>query len=704
MHARIGIDIGGTFTDFVFMDEASQTMRVEKVLTTPHDPSVAVITGTGSVMSATTATWSDIAMVNHATTLVTNAVIERKGVATGLLTTRGFRDILTIGTERRYDIYDILLDLPAPLIPRYLTEEIDERVLPDGSVHRPLDRNQARCAIERLLSLGVESIAVCLLHSYVNPAHEQELRSLIGDLAPDVSVSISSDILPEIREYPRASTTAVNAYVQPTVRRYIERLQGELGTEESRPRFYLMQSNGGACDAAAAIAQPVHLLESGPAAGALAAAFFGSLAGVDDLLSFDMGGTTAKLCLVEGGAPLKANFTEAARMHRFKPGSGLPVKIPVVELIEIGAGGGSIASLDALGLLKVGPESAGADPGPACYGRGGSDPTVSDADLVLGYLDAGFFLGGDMTLFTEQAATAIESHVGTPAGISTIEAAAGIHRVVNEQMALAAKMHIIEKGQDPRRYAMVAFGGAGPVHAYGVAESLKLSRIVYPSSAGIASAIGLLIAPIAFDLMRTLKVRLDEAQPEALQQVIDELEAEGKRLLGEAGVPEEAATFTRSADMRYKGQGYEIEVSFPDGDLAGDSRAAIQHEFDTAYQKLYGRLTPHVPVEFVTLRVVASGPRPEFPLQPRVASGDGAHVALKGTRKAWFSNAGGFLECAVYDRYTLPAGSEFLGPAIVEERESTAVIGAGARCQIDLWGNLIVDLPDQSAAASNGKE
>lgn len=692
-NAKLAIDIGGTFTDFVLSDDVAENgFHVQKTLTTPSDPSIAVLEGATTLLERTGMRWRDLATVNHATTLVTNAVIERKGVRTGLLTTQGMRDTLLIGTERRYDIYDIFLDLPAPLVPRHLVQEISERMLVDGTVLQPLDVDQASTAIAALLAHDPKAIGVCLLHSYANPTHEKMLRDLITEVAPEISVSLSSEILPEMREYFRATTTVVNAYVQPIVQRYVERLQTAMQSAGMDRQFYLMQSNGGTCDVKSAVEQPVRLLESGPAAGALAAAFFGNLASVEDLLSFDMGGTTAKLCLVERGQPLKTTFIEAARIHRFKPGSGLPVKIPVIELIEIGAGGGSIASIDTLSLLKVGPESAGADPGPACYDLGGVDPTVSDADLLLGYLNPDFFLGGNMKLDVGKAEAAVHASIAEPAGISTIEAAAGIHRVVNEQMALAAKMHIIEKGQDPRRYAMVAFGGAGPVHAYGVARVLKLSRIIYPIGAGAASAVGLLIAPIAFDLMRTLKVSIVDADMLSIDRAYAELEAEGKKLLRDAGVVEEAMAFTRSADMRYRGQGYEVEVPLPDGNWSADTVEAIQQRFNEVYLELYGRLTPDVPVEFVTLRLVGAGPKPDFPMKPKPPGDPSTDAARKGERQVYFSELGDFMDVPVFDRYLLTAQTTFPGPAIVEERESTVVIGPDASCRIDDYGNLVVDL------------
>ncbi len=494
---RIGIDIGGTFTDLLLVDPASGQTVAGKTLTTPDDPSRAVRTGLEQLLRDAGRSPEEVVQIVHGTTLVTNALIERKGATTALLTTRGFRDAVEIGREHRYDLYDLFLDLPKPLVPRYLRLEVTERVLSDGSIMIPLDRSEVEELGRALARQGIEAVAVCFLHSYLNPAHEREAGAILADVAPSLIVSLSSDVVPEIREYERASTTIANVYVRPVVARYLQRIQTGLQELGSSAPLLIMLSSGGICTVDTAARYPIRLVESGPAAGALAAAHIGTLTGRRSLLSFDMGGTTAKCCLIDNGQPSVTTEFEVSRVYRFKKGSGLPIRVPTIELIEIGAGGGSIARIDSLGLLKVGPDSAGADPGPACYGLGGGQPTVTDADLLLGYLDPEFFLGGRMRLDVAAARAAI-GNLGQRLGLDEIATAWGIHQVVNEQMASAARIHAIEQGKDPRSYAIFAFGGAGPVHAYRVAEILHSPEIVIPLGAGVASTIGFLVAPLAF--------------------------------------------------------------------------------------------------------------------------------------------------------------------------------------------------------------
>src|SRR5215469_7916775 len=461
---RIGLDIGGTFTDFILFDGETGAVRLHKCLTTPHDPARGALIG---LMELTTAAGLDLAAIGelvHGTTLVTNAIIERRGATVGLLTTKGFRDVLEMGKEQRYDIYDLFLQFPEPLVSRALRREINERITRDGSVLRSVDLDEVRVEIEVLARAGVEAIAVSFLHSYRNPSHEHAVAELAAREFPEISVSLSAEVVPELREYERTTTTVANAFVQPLMDRYIAQLETELRRRGFAGRFYLMQSAGGLAAPEMARRFPIRLLESGPAGGGLASALFGESAGKDNVISFDMGGTTAKACLVQEGRVDVATMMEAARVHRFKRGSGLPIKAPVIDMIEIGAGGGSIATIDEVGLLKVGPRSAGADPGPACYGKGGHDPTVTDANLVLGYLDPDFFLGRRMRLDRGAAVQAV-ARIGEALALSAAEAAWGIHKVVTESMAAAARIHVIEKGKDPRRYSLVGFGGAGPAHA-----------------------------------------------------------------------------------------------------------------------------------------------------------------------------------------------------------------------------------------------
>jgi N-methylhydantoinase A len=509
-------------------------------------------------------------------------------------------------------------------------------------------------------------------------------------LAPGVECSLSCEVLPEIREYERASTTVANVYVKPLAKRYLARLKEDFAALGVPREPYIMLSNGGVTTCEVAAEYPVRLVESGPAAGALAACHLAAGAGLDHVISFDMGGTTAKICLIERGRPFVTTDFEAARVYRFKKGSGLPLRVPVIEMIEIGAGGGSVAAVDRMGLLKVGPASAGADPGPACYGRGGRAPTVTDADLVLGYLDPAYFLGGRMALDVDGARRAIEEGVGRPLGLGVVEAAWGIHQVVNENMANAARIHMVEKGRDPRRYAMVVFGGAGPVHAYRVAKRLKLETILCPPGAGVTSAFGMLAAPMAFDFVQTYLSPLGRLDFSLLNELLEAMEERGRGLLAQAGVAGAGVTVSRSADMRYRQQGFEISVPVPAGRLGPEDTARLAAAFDREYELLYKRLNPGVEVEAVSWRVVVSGPRPDLSLA--VASGPEKTVssALKGEREVYLPESGGFCRCPVYDRYRLFPGAEFSGPAVVEERESTAVLGPDAKAVVDARGNLLV--------------
>jgi N-methylhydantoinase A len=691
---RIGVDIGGTFTDLLLFDAESGEYFLGKILTTPDDPSRAVQDGIRQLLDSSSRPPEGVDQIVHGTTLVTNALIERKGAKTALLTTKGFRDAVEIGREHRYDLYDLFLELPKPLVPRALRFELDERVLSDGTVLTPLDRAGIAHAIDLLRREGIEAVAVCLLHSYQNPIHERQVVEEIAERAPDLVVSASADVVPEIREFERASTTIANVYVRPLVSRYLDRLANglrDLGIEGS---LFVMLSSGGVCTVETAARYPIRLVESGPAAGALAAAHYGRLTGRPSLLSFDMGGTTAKCCLIDDGKPSVSAEFEVSRVYRFKKGSGLPIKVPVIELIEIGAGGGSIARIDTLGLLKVGPDSAGADPGPACYGQGGTQPTVTDADLLLGYLDPDFFLGGRMRLDRAAAERAVAS-LGAELGLGTIEAAWGIHQVVNEQMAGAARIHAIEQGKDPRAYPVFAFGGAGPVHAYRVAEILRAPELVVPLGAGVTSAVGFLVAPLAFDFVRSYVGRLDALDWDAVTARYDEMEREGLSILRSAGAAEDEIVMTRTAELRYVGQGHQVVVPVPAGLLGNESGSLLEARFEDVYRALYGRVATGNPVEGINWRVIASAPTPELRLdQLARGSAGSAREALKGSRAVYLPETRSFEMVPVYDRYALGIGATFDGPAIVEERESTAVIGRNAHVRVDDLLDLVVGFPE----------
>ncbi|MCC6716347.1 MAG: hydantoinase B/oxoprolinase family protein [Acetobacteraceae bacterium] len=681
---RIGFDIGGTFTDFILLDTARHDIRLHKCLTTPHDPSVGAMLGLDALVAAAGLTLADIGEIVHGTTLVTNALIERRGARLGLITTAGFRDLLEMGTEQRYDIYDLFLQYPAPLVPRRHRLEVAERMDRDGHAVVPLDLGSVRAAARALVAEGCEAIAVGFLHAYRNPAHERAAGAAIAELFPDLAVSLSSDVVAELWEYQRLATTCANAFVQPLMDRYIRRLEQEMWARGFRGALYLMHSAGGLVAPETARRLPIRLLESGPAGGGLATAFFGQLAGKPDVISFDMGGTTAKACLIEGGRAATAAEMEAARVHRFKKGSGLPIKAPVIDMIEIGAGGGSIASVDEVGLLKVGPQSAGADPGPACYGRGGTQATVTDANLLLGYYDPGFFLGGRMALDIAAAEAAL-SRLGEQLGLSAIETAWGIHRVVTESMAAAARIHIVEKGRDPRRYAMVGFGGAGPAHAAGVARALGVAELLVPPASGAASALGFLAAPLSFEQVRSHPVRLDlPGGAAAIATVLAELEAETRQRITEAGIAAGDVAVERSADMRLFGQLHEIRVPLPTGQIDAAMIPGLLAAFRIAYEARYTAVYQGVAVQLVSVRVRASGPLPALSLAQADTAAHGP--ARKGSRPAWFGQ--GFVATPVHDRYALAPGTTLAGPAIIEEREATTVIAPGDSVTVDATGTL----------------
>jgi N-methylhydantoinase A len=691
MSCRIGSDIGGTFTDLILASEDGTTFQVGKVLTTPEAPDDAVVAGIEAVLAQAGTPPAAISHVLHGTTLFTNALIERKGARTALVTTRGFRDAIEIAREHRYDMYDLAMQRARPLAPRHLRFELDERVLADGSVRKAVDPAEVRRLAAELRAARVEAVAVCLLHAYANPAPERLVGALLREALPDVAITLSSELVPEIREFERASTTLANVYVQRLAAGYLGRLRDRLRGLGIHGGLYIMQSNGGLCEADTGARYPVRLIESGPAAGALAAAHYGALLGHRDLLAFDMGGTTAKVCLIVDGEPLVSPEFEVDRRYQFKKGSGLPIKVPVIEMIEVGTGGGSLARVDALRRLRVGPESAGARPGPVAYRRGGTEPTVTDADLVLGYLDPDFFLGGQMRLDRDAAARAIAERVARPLGLDLVEAAWGIHQLANESMASAARIHAIERGLDVERFPLFAFGGAGPVHAAGVARILRSPSVIYPLGAGVMSAVGFLVAPLTFDFVRTLPGALDALDWAAAAHAVAEMEAAGRAILGRT-IPADQVRLRRYADMRYRKQGYEIRVPIPDGALDPGRRDEILARFEAAYRAVYGHTVPDAAVDVVSWRVVAEGPRPALALPSRTAAGTDPARARKGRRPVYLPDARGYADVAVYDRYALGPGTVLEGPAVIEERESTVVVPVRAPIRVDRASHLVLDL------------
>lgn len=682
----LGIDIGGTFTDLVVLDPADGRAVIWKESTTPDDPSRGAILGLHRLLEKGGITPQSIGRVVHATTLFTNALIERKGAATGLLTTDGFTDVLEIARERKYELYDLFLEMPAPLVPRPWRRPALERLGPDGRIEQPLDVDAALREVEALVAEGVTSLAICFLHSYANPVHERLAAEAIGRRFPDLSLSLSCDIAPEIREYPRMVTTVANAYVRPIAETYLDTLEAALKGAGIPGGLFLMLSNGGLTHVAEAKRTPVQLLESGPAAGALAGAWFGRHAGLDRVLAFDMGGTTAKLALVDDGDPLVAWGFEAARTKRFLRGSGLPVQIATVELIEIGAGGGSIARRSELGTLHVGPESAGAQPGPVCYGRGGAQPTVTDSDLALGYLNPDFFLGGAMTIDAEAAGKALGDLAAT-LGLDAKRVAFGIHDVVNENMAGAARVAIAERGRVPQDYALLATGGAAPVHAWHVARKLGVTRVVCPPGAGAGSTIGMLMAPARIDRVASFHARVAEVDWDATTRIFDELEADALAVVGATGADLSRRDIRRLADMRYVGQGSEITFALP----AVLTEAAVLAGFEAAYRTLFGRTPPGAAAQFVALRLAASAPMPGAGGILRLDGLGGSDAALKGHRDVQFPDAGGAVRTPVYDRYAIPAGTILEGPAVFEENESTFIVGPGARITVLPDGSILAE-------------
>jgi N-methylhydantoinase A len=688
---RLGCDIGGTFTDFVLVNDHTGEFTINKCLTTPGDPSDAVEQGIRELLERTPGFMPQIEEIIHGTTLVINAIIERKGAKTGLITTRGFRDVLELGRELRYDAYDIFSEYPLPLVPRSLRHEVSERITVDGRVLEDLDELEVRRVLGNLLELGIESLAVCLINSYENPVHEKAIQDLIQQAAPDLSLSTSFEVLPQIREYERTCTTVTNAYVKPITAKYLAKLSSRLESLGFKGKLFIMLSSGGITSVETARKFPVRIIESGPTAAVIASQHYGRMFQVKDMFCFDMGGTTAKSCLIQKGQAGLVSTFEVGRVQRFKKGSGLPIQVPVVDLMEIGAGGGSIAKMSKMGLLQVGPESAGADPGPACYGRGGENPTVTDADLVLGYLDPDYFLGGTMPLDKAASEKALAEKVAKPLGTTAVGAAFGIHDLINETMAAAAKTHIAEKGGNPNIVTISAFGGAGPVHAYGLAKKIGAPRILVPPLAGVGSALGFFTAPVAFDLTRSHRVTLDDADFDEIEHLFNEIEEEGAAILQQAG-KDETVTFERTLMMRFVGQGAETDIRVEQKSFNQWEKVQIRALFDDVYKKLYGRTYPETPVEFVTFKVRASLPQREFRIPPLQQTTGKLTDCIKGERRAFSLARKEFLPFTVYDRFKLFPGAVMKGPAIIEEKESTIIVGEDAQAGVDEYGFVWIDL------------
>lgn len=691
---RVGIDIGGTFTDLCILDQDG-IVAVGKALTTKDEPAAAVAEVLADTLSANGLNAEQVVSVIHGTTLVTNALIERRGARTALMTTEGFRDVIEMGREHRYELYDLGLELPRPLVPRHLRLGISERILADGTVASSFNIEQVQQIAVELVDAGIEAVAVCFLHSHINDRHEVSARDAIRAVAPSLRVALSSEVNPQIREYERFSTTLANVYVKHIVEEYLDDLRSRLHRMGIKNDPLIMLSNGGVTAIDVAAKYPIRMLESGPAGGALGAVAFGKSAGKPDLMAFDMGGTTAKLCIIENDKPLITHTFEVDRLYRLRAGSGLPVRAPVIDMIEIGAGGGSIARIDSLGLITIGPDSAGSEPGPVSYARGGERCTVTDADVVLGYLDPNGFLGGSMLLDAKAAAAAIDVQIAQPMGISVEEAAWGVHATVNENMANAARVHAIERGQDPTNLPLFVSGGNGPLHGPGVARALGTSSLIAPPAAGVLSALGFLSAATSIDLMRSAHMDLDDLDSDIIGELFDNLQSEGRQLLVDSGVAVADIRHDRSVDMRFVGQGNEIEV--PVCALGPSWKQETQSAFAREYEHRFGSVAPSgVGTEILTWRVRSSGPEPDAKLGFRDTKR--ATTALKGQRRAYFASEGGYVSTPVYHRLHLSPGDRITGPALIEERESTLVIPPNGNCMVMEDRSIAVQINVESGA------
>ncbi|CAN5698569.1 hydantoinase/oxoprolinase family protein [soil metagenome] len=687
---RLGVDTGGTFTDATLIDEPTGAVALAKVPSTPADPAFGFLNAVERIMREQGVAPSDISYVVHGTTVATNAVIEGNVAPTGLLTTDGFRDMLEIGRQIRPSLYDLRFEKLKPLIPRNLCLGVPERLSASGEVVLPLDEDAVRRAAETLRREGVESIAVCFLHAYGNPVHERRVGELLAETFPEAMVSLSSDVAPEFREYFRASTTVINAAIRPIVSQYLNRIEEELRRAGLDAELLVMQSSGGVFTFATASEKPVFMVESGPAAGVIAATWLGESLGYPNVLSFDMGGTTAKAGLVQNGRPAITKDYEVGAIAQ--PGGskarGYPIRTPVIDLVEIGAGGGSIAWVDSGGGLRVGPRSAGADPGPACYDKGGEDPTITDANLVLGRLNPEFFLGGEVPLDPERAHRAIQVTCAGPLGLDVLTAAHGIIEIANAAMSHALRLVSVQRGIDPRDFVLIAFGGAGPLHANCLALEAGIATTLIPMSPGTTSALGLLVTDLQHDYSVTFGQSTAGLDVHAVEAAYQTLEEKGRQALVREAVDDTRMHLLRLAEMRYTGQSYELTVPAASAPFDAHTVATITGQFNQAHQQAYGFSAPEEPVEIVNLRVTATGTIGK-PRAAKLQTPTGA-ATPKCERPVWFAETAGFIPCPIYDRYTLGPNALLTGPAIVEELDATTVILPGYQAEVETFGNLIV--------------
>jgi len=685
-HVRLAVDIGGTFTDVVLEAGGDRTTR--KVLTTPSRPEEGVLAGVQLILSDAKLHMSDIDVFVHGTTLATNAIIERRGAKTALIATDGFRDVIEIGTESRYDQYDLSIEKPKPLVGRALRFTVPERVDVQGQVRLPLDEAAVAALVPKLQAAGVESVAIAFLHSYVNPEHERRTAALLKAAMPGLGITLSSEVCPEVREYERTSTAIANAYVQPLMAGYLARMQEALTQEQFRGAIYLVTSGGGLTSIETARRFPVRLVESGPAGGAIFAALTAARLGESKVLSFDMGGTTAKVCLIDEFEPHSSRVFEVDRAARFLKGSGLPVRIPVIEMVEIGAGGGSIAKIDALKRVTVGPESAASVPGPACYGRGGTHPAVTDADVVLGMIDPDAFAGGTIGLKPELSREALKADIGDPLGLDAETAAYAVHEMVCENMASAARVHAVERGAVVAEHTLIAFGGAAPLHAARVAEKIGVARVIVPPNAGVGSAVGFLAAPVSYELVRSRHARLDAFDGAAVGALLAEMEAEARALV-EPGARGEPVFARRVAFMRYVGQGHEISVTLPEGALGEADVPALRAAFEADYAAQFARPIPGAAIEVLSWSVLATTQPPApTPVSPVARS---AAPQAAGSRIFFDGKAGAGITIPLYRREAMTPGATIAGPAIIAEDETSTFVSMSFDAHIDAAGCIVMD-------------
>lgn len=671
---RLGVDIGGTFTDVVL--ERGGAVFSTKVLTTNKAPEDAIINGLHLVCAKAGIAPSDIGQIIHGTTLATNALIERRGAKTALITTRGFRDVIEMRTESRFEQYDLNLTLPEPLLPRQRRYTVQGRIDALGQELVPMDRAEVEAVVDQIIAAGYESVAVGLIHSYLNEAHERLVRDVLAARAPDIMVSLSCEVSPQMREYERFNTVVANAYIKPLMKSYLGRLEGRLRAEGVACRVFLMHSGGGIISLASAAEFPVRLVESGPAGGAVFAAHIAARYDLKKVLSFDMGGTTAKICLIKDQTPKTSRVFEVARTYRFKKGSGMPISIPVIDMVEIGAGGGSLAHVDAMRQIRVGPESAGSEPGPACYGRGGLRPAVTDADLVLGRLDAANFAGGTIQLHPDQSEQALKSELGTPLEMDAKTAAFGLAEVVDENMANAARVHAVENGEDLSDYTMIAFGGAAPLHAGRLCEKLGITRLLVPPGAGVGSAIGFLRAPFSFEATRSVYMKLSAFAPDTIKALLAELQTD-------------ATGFVRSCDadapiacafkvyMRYAGQGWEIPVHLSEAQAMAPGAAEFERLFEAEYTKLFGRTVAGMDIEITVWSVNAT--TPSEAVDPVTLAREGQPAPIAARRQLFDPALSQFADAAVVERDAMAPGGCVEGPAAITEDETTIIIPSSRR-------------------------